>query len=51
MRGSSLRNIKITQAVREHAAQQNTDAMLETGMAKKSAEFRAKGWEIYFPAA
>jgi hypothetical protein len=42
---------KNTQDVRDYAAKQNTDAMLEAGMAAKSAEFRAKGGEIYLPAA
>jgi phosphomethylpyrimidine synthase len=45
--------MKITQDVRDYAAKQNTDSMLEAeaGMAEKSAEFRAKGGEIYLPAA
>ena len=43
--------MKITQDVRDYAAKQNTDAMLEAGMAEKSVEFRAKGGEIYLPPA
>ena len=51
MCGPKFRSMKITQDVRDYAAKQNTDAMLEAGMAEKSAEFRAKGGEIYLPAA
>ena len=49
--GLKFRSMKITQDVHDYAATQNTDAMLEAGMAEKSAEFRAKGGEIYLPAA
>nr|WP_310524387.1 phosphomethylpyrimidine synthase ThiC [Polymorphobacter sp.] len=51
MCGPKFCSMKITQDVRDYAAKQNTDAMLEAGMAEKSAEFRAKGGEIYLPAA
>ena len=50
MCGPKFCSMKITQDVRDYAAKQNTDAMLEAGMAEKSAEFRAKGGEIYLPA-
>ena len=51
MCGPKFCSMKITQDVRDYAAKQNTDSMLEAGMAEKSAEFRAKGGEIYLPAA
>ena len=51
MCGPKFCSMKITQDVRNYAAKQNTDSMLEAGMAEKSAEFRAKGGEIYLPAA
>ncbi|TFU03682.1 phosphomethylpyrimidine synthase ThiC [Polymorphobacter arshaanensis] len=51
MCGPKFCSMKITQDVRDYAAKQNTDAMLEAGMAEKSAEFKAKGGEIYLPAA
>ena len=51
MCGPKFCSMKITQDVRDYAAKQNTDTMLEAGMAEKSAEFRAKGGEIYLPAA
>jgi phosphomethylpyrimidine synthase len=51
MCGPKFCSMKITQDVRDYAAKQNTGAMLEAGMAEKSAEFRAKGGEIYLPAA
>ena len=51
MCGPKFCSMKITQDVRDYAAKQNIDAMLEAGMAEKSAEFRAKGGEIYLPAA
>ena len=51
MCGPKFCSMKITQDVRDYAAKQNTEAMLEAGMAEKSAEFRAKGGEIYLPAA
>ena len=38
--------MKITQDVREYAARQ---VEIEAGMAEKSAEFRAKGSEVYLP--
>ncbi len=50
MCGPKFCSMKITQDVRDYAAKQNTDAMLEAGMAEKSAEFRAKGGNIYLPA-
>jgi phosphomethylpyrimidine synthase len=51
MCGPKFCSMKITQDVRDYAAKQNTDSMLEAGMAEKSAEFRARGGEIYLPAA
>ena len=53
MCGPKFCSMKITQEVRDFAAKQNSDEMLEAGMAEKSAEFRAKGGEIYsaLPAA
>ncbi|MBC7506453.1 MAG: phosphomethylpyrimidine synthase ThiC [Sandarakinorhabdus sp.] len=51
MCGPKFCSMKITQDVRDYAAKQNTDTMLAAGMAEKSAEFRAKGGEIYLPAA
>jgi len=50
MCGPKFCSMKITQDVRDYAARQNTEVMLEAGMAEKSAEFRAKGGEIYLPA-
>ncbi len=52
MCGPKFCSMKITQEVRDYAAKQNTAEMLEAeaGMAEKSAEFRAKGGEIYLPA-
>ncbi|GGE05434.1 phosphomethylpyrimidine synthase [Polymorphobacter glacialis] len=49
MCGPKFCSMKITQDVRDYAAKQNTESMLEAGMAEKSAEFRAKGSEIYLP--
>jgi phosphomethylpyrimidine synthase len=51
MCGPKFCSMKITQDVRDYAAKQNSEEMLEAGMAEKSAEFRAKGGEIYLPAA
>ncbi len=51
MCGPKFCSMKITQDVRDYAAKQNTDEMIEAGMAAKSAEFKAKGSEIYLPAA
>ena len=51
MCGPKFCSMKITQDVRDYAAKQNSTEMLEAGMAEKSAEFRAKGGEIYLPAA
>ena len=50
MCGPKFCSMKITQDVRDYAAKQNTNSMLEAGMAEKSAEFRAKGREFYLPA-
>ncbi len=49
MCGPKFCSMKITQEVREFAARQNSDRFVaaEEGMAQKSAEFRAKGSEIY----
>jgi phosphomethylpyrimidine synthase len=53
MCGPKFCSMKITQDVRDYAAKLNNDALIEaeTGMAEKSAEFRARGSEIYLPAA
>ena len=51
MCGPKFCSMKITQEVRDYAAKANSAEMLEAGMAEKSAEFRAKGSEIYLPAA
>jgi phosphomethylpyrimidine synthase len=51
MCGPKFCSMKITQDVRDYAAKQNSAEILEAGMAEKSAEFRAKGGEIYLPAA
>ncbi len=52
MCGPKFCSMKITQEVREYAAKQNADAMIEAeaGMAAMSEEFRARGSEIYIPA-
>ena len=55
MCGPKFCSMKITQDVRDYAAGLNSAdmleaGMLEAGMAEKSAEFRAKGGEIYLPA-
>jgi phosphomethylpyrimidine synthase len=43
--------MKITQEVREYAAQRGIDETMavEDGMAGKSAEFKAAGGEMYIP--
>ena len=51
MCGPKFCSMKITQDVRDYAAKVNNPDMIEAGMAEKSAEFRAKGGEIYLPAA
>jgi phosphomethylpyrimidine synthase len=55
MCGPKFCSMKITQEVRDFAARQNAsaDTFLEAdaGMAKMSEKFRAKGGEIYLPAA
>lgn len=53
MCGPKFCSMKITQEVREWAAANeavNDDAVLAAGMQQKSAEFRAKGSDIYQPA-
>ncbi len=47
MCGPKFCSMKITQEVRDYAAQQAADA----GMAQKSAEFKASGGELYIPIA
>ncbi len=49
MCGPKFCSMKITQDVRDYAAKLNAEGMLEAeaGMAEKSAEFRARGGEIY----
>jgi phosphomethylpyrimidine synthase len=51
MCGPKFCSMKITQDVRDYAAQQglSTDDALQKGMAEKSAEFKAAGGEIYIP--
>jgi phosphomethylpyrimidine synthase len=51
MCGPKFCSMKITQEVREYAAQKGLDenAAVEQGMAGKSAEFKAGGGEIYIP--
>ena len=51
MCGPKFCSMKITQEVREYAAQKGLDerAAVEAGMAGKSAEFKAGGGEIYIP--
>ena len=51
MCGPKFCSMKITQDVRDYVAKQNTPEMIEAAMAAKSAEFKAKGSEIYLPAA
>ena len=42
--------MKISQEVRDYAAQQQADAQpIDVGMAKMSTEFRAHGSELYVP--
>ncbi|WP_119153689.1 phosphomethylpyrimidine synthase ThiC [Caldimonas tepidiphila] len=48
MCGPKFCSMKITQEVREYAAQKEAGE-IEAGMAAKSAEFRAGGGEIYIP--
>ncbi|HEY9446068.1 MAG TPA: phosphomethylpyrimidine synthase ThiC [Burkholderiales bacterium] len=52
MCGPHFCSMKITQDVRDYAAQQGVDekAALEKGMAEKSAEFKQQGAEIYTKA-
>jgi len=52
MCGPHFCSMKITQDVRDYAAQQGVDekAALEKGMAEKSAEFKKQGAEIYSKA-
>ncbi len=49
MCGPHFCSMKITQDVRDYAAEHGVDeaAALDTGMAEKSAEFRAQGAEVY----
>jgi phosphomethylpyrimidine synthase len=51
MCGPNFCSMKITQDVRDYAAEQGLDesAALEKGMAEKAAEFRAAGSEVYLP--
>ncbi|MFP8834417.1 phosphomethylpyrimidine synthase ThiC [Hydrogenophaga sp. XSHU_21] len=51
MCGPKFCSMKITQDVRDYAAQKGLDeaAALERGMAEKSAEFKAAGGEFYVP--
>jgi phosphomethylpyrimidine synthase len=51
MCGPKFCSMKITQEVREYAAQRGIDAAdaMHDGMAGKSAEFKAGGGEIYIP--
>ncbi len=51
MCGPKFCSMKITQEVRDFAAQRGVDerAALEAGMAGKSAEFKAAGGEMYIP--
>jgi phosphomethylpyrimidine synthase len=51
MCGPKFCSMKITQEVREYAAQRGIDEAkaLDEGMAGKSAEFKAGGGEIYIP--
>ena len=61
MCGPKFCSMKITQEVRDFATKQNSDSFLaaesaasadaERGMAEMSEKFRAKGGEIYLPAA
>jgi phosphomethylpyrimidine synthase len=47
MCGPKFCSMKITQDVRDYAAQQTE---IEAGMQEKSAEFRERGGEVYLPA-
>jgi phosphomethylpyrimidine synthase len=47
MCGPKFCSMKITQDVRDYAAQQKA---IEAGMADKSAEFRERGGGVYLPA-
>jgi phosphomethylpyrimidine synthase len=51
MCGPKFCSMKITQEVRDYAAQQGVDEgeALRQGMAQKSAEFRSGGGEFYVP--
>ncbi|AXW86632.1 phosphomethylpyrimidine synthase ThiC [Lonsdalea britannica] len=50
MCGPKFCSMKISQEVRDYAAQQQADAQpIEIGMAQMSAEFRAHGSELYVP--
>lgn len=51
MCGPKFCSMKITQDVRDYAATQGLEAadVVADGMAKKSAEFRAQGGELYIP--
>jgi phosphomethylpyrimidine synthase len=51
MCGPHFCSMKITQDVRDYAAEHGVDAAtaLDAGMAEKSAEFRAQGAEVYRP--
>jgi phosphomethylpyrimidine synthase len=51
MCGPSFCSMKITQDVRDYAAQQGLaeEEALAKGMAEKAAEFREKGNEVYQP--
>ena len=53
MCGPKFCSMKITREVREYAAGLNADGFVdaEAGMAAKAEEFKAKGGEIYLPAA
>ncbi|WNN44083.1 MULTISPECIES: phosphomethylpyrimidine synthase ThiC [Winslowiella] len=51
MCGPKFCSMKITQEVREYAAQQEAMAQpIEVGMAQMSTEFRSRGGELYHPA-
>jgi phosphomethylpyrimidine synthase len=53
MCGPKFCSMKITQEVREYAAQQGVDegAVVSQGLAAKSEEFKRAGGEIYIPIA
>ena len=50
MCGPKFCSMKITQDVRDYAAEQGTVELAERGMAEKSAEFLAQGAEVYHKA-